>query len=126
MGLPSSTRRRSIDVELLGDGVGHQRSSDGTEEHALLAHLGDNAHRSVVQLLGQSVGIGNASLLALGDVLLALLKLLQVARSSLHGVALGQQEVVGKAAVDVDDVALAAFALEFLQKNNFHGSPPFA
>ena len=33
-----------FDVELLGDGVGHQRSSDGTEEHALLAHLGDNAH----------------------------------------------------------------------------------
>ena len=51
---------------------------------------------------------------------------LVIARSSLHRVALGQQEVVGKAAVDVDDVALAAFALEFLQKNNFHGSPPFA
>ena len=98
-----------FDVELLGDGVGHQRSSDGTEEHALLAHLGDNAHGGVVQLLGQSVGIGNASLLALGDVLLALLKLLQVARGSLHGIALGQQEGNGIGHESHDAGALNSF-----------------
>ena len=79
-------------------------------------------HGSTVEHGLQLVSIGQASSLALGDVVLAHLQLLQVALRSQDGDALRHQVVVGKTGGHVHDVAFAALALELLEQDDFHGS----
>ena len=104
------------------DGLGNHGSGDRAEQLALFADLRDDAHGRTGKLLSELVRVSDTNLFALGDVVLTLLELLEVALGRADSVTLGEQVVVSKAGSHVDDVALAALALELLEQNNLHVS----
>ena len=110
------------DADLLGDSLGKDGGGDGAEELALLADLCENPEGLAVEGVLQGGGVGRTSKLALLDVVTTLLELLELALGCLDGNALRQQVVDGEALSNVDDVALAAAALEFFKQNNLHVS----
>ena len=111
-----------VDVRHGLDGIGDHLSGNGTEQLTLFAHLGFDLDERAVERFLDLAGVGKAVLFALGDVVLALLELLQVALRSEDGNLLREQVVVGKTGGHVHDVAFTALALQFLEQDDFHGS----
>ena len=111
-----------LDAKVLLDCVGDDRRGDGAEQLALFANVGKNLDSCTIELGAHGLSVGKASLLALGDVVLALLELLEVALGRLDGVTLGQQVVVGVTIGNFDNVAFAAPAFQFFKQNDFHGT----
>ena len=68
-----------VDVRRGLDGIGDHLSGNGTEQLTLFAHLGFDLDERAVERFLDLAGVGKAVLFALGDVVLALLELLQVA-----------------------------------------------
>ena len=114
-----------VHIELGLDRVGDHGSSDGTEEDALLADLGVDGDLLAIELGLEGLGVGQTNGLALLDVVTALLELLEVTLGSSNGELLRNQLVLGVTLSDVDDVALAALALDLTKQHNFHGYPPY-
>ena len=114
-----------LDVQLGLDRVGDHGGGDGTEEDALLADLGIDEDLLALELGLESLSIGKTDGFALLDILAALLELLEVTLGSSNGELLRNQVVLGITLSDVDDVALAALALDLVKQNNFHGYPPY-
>ena len=85
-----------VDVRRGLDGIGDHLSGNGTEQLTLFAHLGFDLDERAVERFLDLAGVGKAVLFALGDVVLALLELLQVALRSEDGNLLREQVVVGK------------------------------
>ncbi len=88
--MAGSARCDAVDLDVRRglDGIGDHDGGNGTEQLTLFAHLGVDLHEAL-ELGLQGLGVGDALLLALGDVVLALLELLQVALRRQDGVALG-------------------------------------
>ncbi len=83
-----------LDAELILDRIRDLSGGNGTEELVVLAHLGVDGDGLAVELGLRRVGIGDALLLALLDVVAALLKLLDVARGGRLSDPLGEQIVL--------------------------------
>ena len=114
-----------LNAELGLDRVDDHGSGDGAKEDALLADLGVDGDLLAVELSLESVGVGQTDSLTLLDVVATLLELLQVALGSSNGELLRNQVVLGVTLSNVDDVTLAALALDLTKQNNFHGYPPY-
>ena len=109
-----------LDIELILDGVGDHGRGHGTEQDALVADLGVDGDLLAIEARLERVGVLETDRLALGDVVAALLELLQVARSCRNGEFLREKVVLGVSLSDIYDIALAALALDLTKKNDFH------
>ena len=111
-----------VHVELSLDRVGNHGSGDGTKEDALLADLGVDGDLLAIELGLEGLGVGQTNGLALLDVVTTLLELLEVTLGGSNGELLRNQVVLGVTLSDVDDVTLAALALDLTKQNNFMGT----
>ena len=107
-------------ADLLNDSLCNLGGGDGTKELTLLANASENLDGLAVQSCLQGVCVGGTSKLTLCDVVTTLLELLELALGGLDCKAVGDQVVDCEALSDVDNVTLAAAALEFLSQNNLH------
>ena len=123
-GLDSSLDLDATTIDLhvgLGlESLGDLSSRDGTEEDALFADASFNLDGQSIESRLGSIGLGDAVLFTSGDVVLALLELLQVALGSRDSDLVRVEVVVGETGSDIHDVAFTTLALEFTQKDNFH------